>query len=96
MQRAARRGDLCTGHDDCSPRPAQRGSTTTSINDRAALRVSEPFVPHGCPSHAPHPGRVREGSRTVTIDDLPAARIGDPIDCGGAVQLGSDDVFVGG
>jgi uncharacterized Zn-binding protein involved in type VI secretion len=63
MQRAARRGDLCTGHDDCSPRPAQRGSTTTSFNDRAALRVSDPFVRH---------------------------------DCGGAVQLGSDDVFVGG
>jgi uncharacterized Zn-binding protein involved in type VI secretion len=66
-----------------------------TVNDRAALRVSDPFVPHGCSSHSPHPGKVSRGSATVTIDDLPAARVGDPIDCGGAVQLGSDDVFVG-
>jgi uncharacterized Zn-binding protein involved in type VI secretion len=95
MQRSARRGDLCTGHDACAPRPAQRGSATVTINDRAALRVSDPFVPHGCPSHSAHPGKVAQGSSTVTFDDLPAARIGDAIDCGGAVQLGSPDVFVG-
>jgi uncharacterized Zn-binding protein involved in type VI secretion len=95
MKKAARRGDLCTGHDDCSPRPARRGSADVTVNDRAVLRVSDPFVPHGCPDHRPHPGKVKKGSSTVTINDLPAARIGDPIDCGSDIQTGSADVYIG-
>jgi uncharacterized Zn-binding protein involved in type VI secretion len=95
MKKAARRGDLCTGHDDCSPRPAQRGSPHVTFNARAALRVTDPFVNHGCAAHAPHPGKVAEGSTTVTIDGLPAARVTDPVDCGSTIQTGSADVYIG-
>jgi uncharacterized Zn-binding protein involved in type VI secretion len=96
MEKAARRGDLCTGHDACPPRPAQRGSPDVTVNDRPSLRVTDPFVNHGCPAHPPHPGKVQKGSSTVTINDLQAARIGDPIDCGSHVQTGSNDVYIGG
>lgn len=95
MKPAARRGDRCTGHDDCSSRPAQRGSPDVTVNDRAQLRETDPFVRHGCPDHAPHPGKVKKGSSTVTINDLPAARAGDPIDCGSDIQTGSGDVYIG-
>jgi uncharacterized Zn-binding protein involved in type VI secretion len=95
MEKAARRGDLCTGHDGCTPRPAQRGSPDVTVNDRASLRVADPFVPHGCPDHPPHPGKVKAGSGTVTINDLPAARVGDAVDCGSALQTGSGDVYIG-
>jgi len=95
MKKAARRGDLCTGHDDCSPRPAQKGSADVTVNDRALLRETDPFVRHGCAAHPPHPGKVKKGSSTVTINDLPAARVEDPIDCGSAIQTGSADVYIG-
>jgi uncharacterized Zn-binding protein involved in type VI secretion len=95
MERAARRGDLCTGHDDCPSRPSRSGSADTHVNDRAALRVGDPFVPHGCAAHSPHPGKVAQGSATVTINGRPAARVGDPVDCGSAVQTGSGNVFIG-
>ncbi len=96
MTKAARRGDLCTGHDACPPRPALAGSPDVTIDDRKAVRVSaDAFVPHGCPGHAPHPGKVQRGSSSVTINDLPAARVGNPLDCGGEVQTGSADVDIG-
>jgi uncharacterized Zn-binding protein involved in type VI secretion len=90
--KAARRGDLCTGHHECRPRPAQRGSADVTVNDRPALRADDPFGKHG---PTPHTGKVQEGSRSVTINDRPAARTGDPVDCGSHVQTGSDDVFIG-
>lgn len=95
MQKAARRGDLCSGHDDCGARPAQRGSADVTINDKAALRRDDPFVPHGGAQSAPHPGKVKGGSATVTINDLPAARAGDSIDCGSSIHTGSGDVLIG-
>jgi uncharacterized Zn-binding protein involved in type VI secretion len=95
MSNAARRGDLCTGHDDCPGRPAKNGSADVTVNDRAALRVGDEFVLHRCPKHSPHKGVVNAGSSTVTINDQPAARIGDAIDCGSSVKTGSNDVFIG-
>ena len=98
MSKAARRGDLCTGHQTCGcpPRPALQGSPDVTVDDKKALRVDvDTFVPHGCPAHPPHPGVAKRGSSTVTINDRPAARVGDPVDCGGAVQTGSSDVDIG-
>jgi uncharacterized Zn-binding protein involved in type VI secretion len=95
MKKAARRGDLCTGHDACSPRPASRGSGDVTFNDRPALREDDPFGKHGCAEHPPHPGKVKKGSGTVTINDRPAARVDDPVDCGSHVQTGSSDVYIG-
>lgn len=95
MSNASRRGDLCTGHDDCSGRPAKEGSPDVSLNDKPALRVHDQLVPHGCAEHRSHPGKVSEGSKSVTINDRPAARIGDPVDCGSRMKTGSADVFIG-
>lgn len=66
-----------------------------TMNDRAALRVADTFLPHGCADHAAHPGKVKAGSSTVTINDRAAARVGDPIDCGSDVGAGSADVYIG-
>ncbi len=92
MNKAARRGDLCTGHHESGPRPALRGSPDVTINDRPALRAGDPFGKHGPTAHE---GKVQVGSSTVTINDVPAARSGDAIDCGSHVESGSDDVLVG-
>lgn len=92
MQKAARRGDKCTGHGDARSRPAQRGSSDTWVNDKASLRVDDPFLKHGPDAHH---GKVSEGSSTVTINDRPAARVGDALDCGGTIQDGSNDVSIG-
>ncbi len=96
MQPASRRGDLCTGHDDCSGRPASQGSPDVSLNDRPALRVDDALVAHGCTAHKPHPGKVAAGSSTVTFNDKPAARVADPVDCGSEMRTGSPDVLIGG
>jgi len=92
MQKAARRGDKCTGHGDARSRPAQRGSSDTWVNDKASLRKGDAFVKHGPDAH---PGEVDEGSSTVWINDRPAARQGDAVDCGGSIEGGSNDVFIG-
>ena len=95
MAFASRRGDLCSGHDDCSGRPASQGSIDVALNDRPALRVNDAFVPHGGAAHPRHGGKVTQGSSTVTINDQPAARIGDPLDCGSTLHTGSSDVSIG-
>lgn len=92
MEKAARRGDKCTGHDSAESRPAQRGSPDVAVNDRAVLRVGDPFSKHGADAHG---GKVAKGSTTVFINDLPAARVGDPIDCGSRIETGSSEVFIG-
>jgi len=90
--RAARRGDLCSGHQESKPRPARSGSADVSVNDRPALRAGDAFGKHG---PTPHEGKVTGGSSTVSFNDQPAARSGDSIDCGSAIDTGSGDVFVG-
>ena len=39
---------------------------------------------------------IAAGSGTVFINGKPAARVGDAVSIGGAVQVGSGDVFIGG
>ncbi len=95
MPFASRRGDLCTGHDDCSARPASEGSVDVQLNDRPALRADDALVPHSGGAHGRHASRVKQGSSSVTINDQPAARVGDPVDCGGTLQTGSPDVLIG-
>ncbi len=92
MAGAARRGDLCTGHEESRPRPGLRGSADVIVNDRPALRAGDPFGKHG-PTR--HEGKVKGGSATVTFNDVPAARTGDEVDCGSHIDAGSDDVLIG-
>jgi uncharacterized Zn-binding protein involved in type VI secretion len=95
VARAARRGDLCTGHDDCKPRPVMRGSPDVFVDDKPAVRKGDPLTSHGCAAHAPHKSEVKVGSSAVTVNDRPFARVGDDVACGGALGLGSPDVEVG-
>ncbi len=92
MNKAGRRGDLCTGHDAHGPRPAIKGSPDVIINDRPALRVGDAFAKHGPTMHG---GVMSAGSENVTFNDKPASRVEDALDCGSALRDGSDDVIVG-
>jgi uncharacterized Zn-binding protein involved in type VI secretion len=56
------------------------GCPTVTINNMAAIRVSDKTKPCSLPSCVPAgPGMVSKGSATVTIGNLPAARAGDMV-----------------
>lgn len=95
VTRAARRGDLCTGHDDCKPRPILKGSPDVTVDDKPVARQGDPLTAHGCAQHSPHKGKVSGGSSTVTVNDKPVARVGDDVDCGGALEVGSPHLEIG-
>lgn len=96
MPAQTRMGDIDTGHDDCPPRALVEGSPNVFVNGIAAGRVGDSYASHGCPAHAPHSGVIASGSASVFINGRPAGRIGDPVSCGGAVAVGSSNVFMGG
>jgi uncharacterized Zn-binding protein involved in type VI secretion len=73
-----------------------RGSPDVLVDDRAAVRQDDPLNSHGCAAHGSHKGKVKGGSSTVTLNDKPAARVGDEVDCGGALDTGSEHVLIGG
>lgn len=95
MPKAARLGDLGSGHECFPPSPAIEGSSDIIINGRPAVRVGDAYVAHGCNSCIPHPRNAAEGSSTVNFNGRPAVRVGDGINCGGKAQIGSSNVFVG-
>lgn len=87
----ARLGDKSTGHGDCSPQTANSGSPNTSVNSLPVHRVGDTWS-----EHCDHVGKLAVGSSSVTVNGLPVGRVGDPIDCGGTVASGSNNVMVGG
>ncbi|WP_417840218.1 PAAR domain-containing protein [Tritonibacter scottomollicae] len=60
------------------------------------MRKGDASAPHAKPKHPPHGRALSVGSSSVFINGKPAGRVGDAIDCGGAIESGSDDVFIGG
>ncbi len=96
MPAAGRKEDIGSGHDGFPPTPATSGSGDVGINGKPALREGDAFAPHAKPKHPPHGRALSAGSSSVFINGKPAGRVGDAIDCGGAVESGSDDVFIGG
>jgi len=68
------------------------GSSNVFINGRPAVRASLSAVL--CDKHGSH--LVAEGSSTVYINGMPAARVGDLSTCGGKINAGSSNVFIGG
>ncbi|TBW34598.1 hypothetical protein EYW49_17775 [Siculibacillus lacustris] len=77
--------------------PAIAGSPNVYVNERPALRVSDPGMHAAC--CGPNTWKVAAGSSTVLINGLPAARVGDmTAHCGGMGTLveGSPTVIVGG
>jgi uncharacterized Zn-binding protein involved in type VI secretion len=99
MPAAARKDDIGSDHACHFPQtPAIEGSPDVTINGKPAVRVGDAFEAHACPEgHAPkHERRLKDGSPSVFINGQPAGRVGDAIDCGGAVETGSDDVHFDG
>ena len=95
MPAVTRVGDNNTGHDACPGTPLSGGSPNVNINGKAAGRVGDSYVPHGCDIHVPHSGVIASGSATVFINGKSAGRVGDPVSCGGTVAQGSNNVIVG-
>ena len=95
MPKAARIGDIGSGHGCFPPTPVTAGSGNVKINGIPAARLGDPLAAHGCGKCPPHGRSISGGSGTVFINGKPAARIGDGIDCGGSVAAGSGDVIIG-
>lgn len=91
MPAANRKGDMSAGADD-PPTAAQSGSPDVIINGKDAMRVGDPYVPHG---GGPHSRSVSSGSSVVIVNGQKAARIGDDLDCGDVIAEGSPDVVIG-
>ncbi|MEH6578925.1 MAG: type VI secretion system PAAR protein [Amphritea sp.] len=95
MPKAARLGDIASGHGCFPPTPITSGSGDVLINGIPAARVGDSVAPHGCKDCPPHGRNIAAGSATVFINGKPAARLGDAISCGGSVNAGSGNVFIG-
>jgi uncharacterized Zn-binding protein involved in type VI secretion len=96
---AARVTDLGSGHGcHFPPSPALSGSTDIIINNLAAFRQGDAYLPHPCPvcPQPPHPRNLSRGSATVYFNGRQAGRVTDPINCGGSHMLGSSNVEIGG
>ena len=100
MPKAARLGDICTGHECWPPRPNVEGSPNVFVNGKPLHRQGDawdthccthPGVPHGC-----HSSVLASGSSTGYVNGKQAGRIGDPVACGGVDATGSPNVFIGG
>ncbi|MBX2808901.1 MAG: PAAR domain-containing protein [Cellvibrionaceae bacterium] len=89
-QAAARLGDKDTGHPGAPPTPIITGSPDVLINGKPAARLGDKLQKH-------HKGerRIVEGVNSVLINGLPAVRISDAINCGGVINEGSPNVFIG-
>jgi len=89
--------DASTGHGCYVPRPnTPNGSSDVIINGQGALRVTDAWPVHVCPSIPDsHGGSQSGGSSTVFVNGLALARIGDSISCGDACAAGSPDVICG-
>lgn len=95
MPKAARLGDIASGHGCFPPSPITSGSGDVFINGIPAARVGDSAAPHGCKDCPPHCRNIAAGSATVFINGRPAARIGDALSCGGFVSTGSGNVHIG-
>ena len=76
--------------------PAIKGSPDVEVNNKAALRVTDPGVHAACCGS--NSWKAACGSATVVINNLPAHRKTDETQhCGGVGKLieGSPDVIVG-
>lgn len=88
-------GKPCCAHT-CQG-PATSGSPNVFVNNRAALRVTDPGVHSAC--CGPNTWKATAGSSTCTMNNLKAHRLNDATQhCGGKGNLiqGSPNVNVGG
>lgn len=84
MYPAIRLGDMVADTCKNSPGPFFRGSTSSFVDGRPAIRLGDP---------AP-PGAAISGSSTVFVDGRPAVRFIDKVFCG-IITTGSTSTFYG-
>jgi uncharacterized Zn-binding protein involved in type VI secretion len=89
-QPSARLGDIDTGHPGAGPTPIITASSDVKINGIPAARKGDQLKKH-------HKGIrvIVQGSSNVNINGRPAARVTDNINCGGKINVGAPNVFVG-
>lgn len=94
MTNVSRKGDLSTG-DPCGapPRGSSQGSPNVFTNKIETHRATDAWLPHACPSSAPHGATTSNGSPNVFVNGLKIARVNDPISCGSTIAAGSPNVF---
>ena len=94
MPPASMLGKMCSGHASYPPTPIESSCGTVYINNILAARTGDSVTMHASPSpNGPHPRKLGQGSSDIMIEDKSAIRIGDPVDCGGNVMEGSEDVI---
>lgn len=91
---AARKNDLCSGHDGYPPRPNSEGSSDVFINGRPAHRKGDGWKDH-CKKDSCHKSVTDQGSNTVKINKKKAARVGDKVKCGSTIVTGATNVNIG-
>jgi len=107
MSYASRIGDIDTGHGCYPPRKIITGSSNVTVNGIPLAHVGSVMQKHDCKKNRwgsivsrgvgfGHPSTVSSGSGTVSVNGFPVARMGDSIACGGVIEGGSNDVFIGG
>jgi len=71
------------------------GSGDVIVNNKPAARKDDPVDPH--PIFPPHDAgpQIVQGSGTVIVNNIPVARKDDSVNCGHAIESGSDDVIAG-
>lgn len=90
MPKAARMGDMCSGHTCWPPRPSVGGSPNFFVDGIPVLRVGDPWAAHTCPAiPETHASVQASGSSKFFVNGLPVARIGDAVACGSSVASGS-------
>lgn len=94
MPAAARKGDMCSGHDGFPPRPNDEGSGDVYINGIEAHRQGDHWVTH-CDDDTCHDSVEAVGRPNVYINNKQATAIGDQIACGSVIAEGSNNVFFG-
>lgn len=92
---AGRLGDIGSNHEAWHPSPITSGSGDVITNGKPAARVGDTVEQHTRPGSSPHGRAIAAGASNVFINGKPAARVGDAIDCGGVVETGSGNVFIG-
>lgn len=95
MPKAARMGDIGSGHGCFPPTSITAGSPNVSIEGSPAARLGDSLAPHDCGNCASHGRAIAVGSGSVSINGKPAARVSDAIDCGGVIVSGAGTVSIG-
>ena len=92
MPGAARKEDVCTGHDCYPSRANDQASGDTFANNRGAHRQGDHWRTHCCGSC--HDAKLAQGSPDVLVNSKPWGRCNDKVSCKSKVGSCSPDVIL--